>query len=273
MSVDHYENFPVASLLVPARLRPAVEAIYRWARTADDLADEGDVPDATRLQALARMDADLDRIAAGTPPEEPVAAALVPFIRTHGLALAPFHDLLSAFAQDVRVKRYADRAQLHDYCRRSANPVGRLMLALYDAQSAQHLAWSDAICTGLQLTNFWQDVAQDWQRGRLYLPQADLARHRVTEAALAAFVDGAALDDHWRALLADEISHARALLREGAPLARAIGGRIGWELRLVTQGGLRILERIEQSDYDVFRARPKLDARDWALMSLRALRA
>ena len=273
MSVDHYENFPVASLLVPARLRPAVEAIYRWARTADDLADEGEVPDAQRLTALARMKADLDRIAAGQAPDEAVAAALAPVIGQHRLALAPFHDLLSAFAQDVQVKRYADRAQLHDYCRRSANPVGRLMLALYDAQTPQHLAWSDAICTGLQLTNFWQDVAQDWARGRVYLPQADLARHAVSEARLAAFAEGAALDAAWCALLADEVAHARALLREGAPLARAIGGRIGWELRLVTQGGLRILERIEEAGYDVFRARPKLDARDWALMSLRALRA
>ena len=137
MSVDHYENFPVASLLVPARLRPAVEAIYRWARTADDLADEGEVPDAQRLTALARMKADLDRIAAGQAPDEAVAAALAPVIGQHRLALAPFHDLLSAFAQDVQVKRYADRAQLHDYCRRSANPVGRLMLALYDAQTPQ----------------------------------------------------------------------------------------------------------------------------------------
>lgn len=273
MSVDHYENFPVASLLVPARLRPAVEAIYRWARAADDIADEGEAPDALRLAELARMGADLDRIAAQATPADPLARALVDVVRRHALDLAPFRDLLSAFAQDVSVKRYADPAQLDDYCRRSANPVGRLMLALYAAQSAPHLAWSDAICTGLQLTNFWQDVAQDWARGRVYLPQSTLARHGLTDAHLAAYAQGAPIDGPWRAALGEAIAQARASLRQGAPLPRAIGGRIGWELRLVVQGGLRILERIERADYDVFRARPRLDARDWALMSLRALRA
>lgn len=272
MSVDHYENFPVASLLVPARLRPAVEAIYHWARAADDIADEGEADDATRLRQLAAMADDLDRIGAGTPPDAALAQALAPVIAAHALPLAPFHALLSAFAQDVRVKRYDDRAQLLDYCARSANPVGRLMLALYEATTPRHLAWSDAICTGLQLTNFWQDIAADWARARVYLPQASLRRHGVGEAAIDACIRGAPVDDAWRALLADEIAYARGLLREGAPLARALGGRIGWELRLVVQGGLRILERIEAADYDVFRARPKLDARDWAVMSMRALR-
>lgn len=273
MSIDHYENFPVASLLLPARLRPAVEAIYRWARAADDLADEGDAGPTERLAALAAMGADLDRIAAEAAPRSPLAAALVPALRAHRLALDPFRDLLSAFAQDVTVTRYADFAALLDYCSRSANPVGRLMLQLYEAATEPNLARSDAICTALQLLNFWQDIAVDWRKQRVYLPQDDLARFGVDEARIAALYGGAPIDAAWRELLRHEIARTRALLTEGAPLAHTLPGRIGWELRLVVQGGMRILERIEAADFDVFRARPALGARDWAVMSLRALRA
>ena len=175
VSVGHYENFPVASLLVPARLRPAVVAIYRFARAADDLADEGDAPAAARVAALDAFDAELDRIERGETPSGEPFPALASAIREHGLPYAPFHDLVSAFRQDVTVARYANFDEVRDYCRRSADPVGRLLLALYRAQSPANLAASDAICTGLQLTNFWQDIAIDWQKNRVYLPQDDLA--------------------------------------------------------------------------------------------------
>ena len=178
------------------------------------------------------------------------------------------HDLLSAFAQDVTTRRYADYASLLDYCRRSANPIGRLLLSLYRRDDPRLVAMSDAICTGLQLTNFWQDVAIDWDKGRVYLPREDLARFAIDEAQIARRL----VDDRWRALMAFEVARARTLLQSGAPLAPALGGRIGLELRLVVQGGLRILERIDAAGGDVFRHRPALSARDWTMMGLRALR-
>src|SRR5512139_1010222 len=265
MGVGHYENFPVASLLLPARLRPAVRAIYRFARTADDVADEGNAPPEDRLRELQEFGNDLDHLGAPATRWPDLAAA----VSEHGLPLPLLHDLLSAFAQDVTTRRYADYASLLDYCRRSANPVGRLLLSLYRRDEPGLLAMSDAICTGLQLTNFWQDVAIDWDKGRVYLPQDDLARFDVAEAQIAR----RQADERWRALMAFEVARARALLQGGAPLATALGGRIGLELRLVVQGGLRILERIDATGGDVFRRRPELSARDWTLMGLRALRA
>jgi squalene synthase HpnC len=264
MGVGHYENFPVASLLLPARLRPAVRAIYRFARTADDVADEGDALPEDRLRALAELGCDLDRLREPGTRWPDLAEA----VSEHRLPLPLLHDLLSAFAQDVATCRYADYASLLDYCRRSANPIGRLLLSLYRRAEPGLLAMSDAICTGLQLTNFWQDVALDWDKGRVYLPREDLARFGVDEAQ----IDRQLVDDRWRALMAFEVARARALLQGGAPLAPALGGRIGLELRLVVQGGLRILERIDAAGGDVFRHRPALSARDWTMMGLRALR-
>jgi phytoene synthase len=266
MSVDHYENFPVASWLLPRRLRPAVTAIYWFARTADDFADEGAAPASARLARLDAYRADLARIAEGRPPESPVLARLAPVVRTHALPLAPFRDLLDAFSQDCVKPRYASFDEVLDYCRRSANPVGRLMLHLFGAADPERLRRSDEICTGLQLANFWQDVAVDWAKGRMYLPQDELARFGVTEAQVAA---GRA-DDAWRRLMAFQVARTRAALEAGAPLARTLPGRIGWELRLVVQGGLRILERIDRAGGDVFRRRPVLRAPDWPLMFWRA---
>jgi squalene synthase HpnC len=266
VGVGHYENFPVASLLLPRRLRAPVRAIYRFARCADDVADEGDAAPEVRLQRLQRLQAQLDAIERGAPNDWPDLAAAV---RAHGLPLAPLRALLSAFAQDVRVARYADYDALLDYCRRSANPIGRLLLALYRRTEPQLEAWSDAICTGLQLVNFWQDIASDYARGRIYLPQSELARFGLDESAIAARrTDGA-----WRALLAAQTARARALLVSGRPLARALGGRVGLELKLVIEGGLRIAERIDAVGGDVFRRRPTLRRRDWLLLALRAARA
>lgn len=271
MSVDHYENFPVASILMPRRLVPAVEAIYAFARGADDVADEGDAGPQERLAGLAEYAAALDAIERGETPAPPVFARLAGVIRQFGLPLQPLRDLLSAFRQDVVTTRYPDYASLLDYCRRSADPVGHLMLALYGAADDANLRDSHAICTSLQLINFWQDVAIDiakGEEGRIYLPQEDLERFGVTEDDLRSGADSRA----WRALMAFEVERARALMLGGAPLAGRLAGRIGWELRLIVQGGLRILERIEAVDYDVFRRRPKLAKADYLLMGWRALR-
>jgi squalene synthase HpnC len=270
MSVDHYENFPVASLLLPKALRAPIEAIYQFARAADDIADEGDAPPAERLRELAVFDAALNRIAAHAPvaaTDPPLFLRLAPVIRRHALPFSCFHDLLDAFAQDVRQTRYADYPELQDYCRRSANPVGRLVLRLCGAPTATADEQSDAICSALQLINFWQDIAIDWQKQRVYLPQEDLRQFSVTEADIAA----ARVTPAWRALLAFQVERTRALMRAGAPLARSLPGRLGWEICFTVQGGLRILEKIEQADYDVFHHRPTLGALDWFIMSRRAL--
>jgi len=264
MDVGHYENFPVASLLTPAHLRPAVRAIYHFARTADDIADEGDAAAQDRLAALAAMDAALDRIATGTDGGWPHLAAAV---RRHDLPLSPFRDLLSAFAQDVTVTRYADYPTLLDYCRRSANPVGRLLLWLYRISDETSQAWSDDICTGLQLANFWQDVAVDWKKGRVYLPQSELVCFDIAERAICE----ARVDSRWSSMMRAQTTIARRMLESGAPLARRLPGRLGWELRLVIQGGLRILQRIDEVDGDVFARRPRLHTVDWMQMAARSL--
>ncbi|WP_296949697.1 squalene synthase HpnC [uncultured Massilia sp.] len=268
MAVDHYENFPVASVLLPRRLVPAVEAIYAFARSADDLADEGDAAPAERLAALRAYEAQLDAIAAGRAPADPMFARLAAVLRQYRLPQQPLRDLLSAFRQDVVTTRYPDFASLRDYCRRSANPVGRLMLGLYDVGDEASLRESDAICTALQLINFWQDVGVDIDKGRIYLPQEDLARFGVSEDAVLHGRTGPA----WRALMGFEVERARALMLQGAPLATRLPGRVGWELRLVVQGGLRILEAIERVRYDVFRRRPQLKRTDWIAVGWRAIR-
>ncbi len=268
LAVDHYENFPVASILLPRRLVPAVEAIYAFARSADDLADEGDAAPAERLAALQAYDAALDAIEAGAPQDDPLFRRLALVLATFELPLQPLRDLLSAFKQDVVTTRYPDFPRVLDYCRRSANPVGRLMLALYRVGDETSLRESDAICTALQLINFWQDVAIDIAKGRIYLPLDDLARFGVTQDA----IEQGSMGPNWRALMRFEVERARALMLEGAPLATRLPGRIGWELRMVVQGGLRILEAIERVDYDVFRRRPRLKRLDWLVIGWRALR-
>jgi squalene synthase HpnC len=268
VSVDHYENFPVASRLVPPRLRGAVIAIYRFARGADDIADEGDAPPAARLAALDHYAAMLDAIERGDVPGEAPFLALAREIRAHELPLAPLRALLSAFRQDVVKTRYTDFPDLADYCARSANPVGRLLLHLYGVDDDSSRAQSDAICTGLQLANFWQDIAVDWTKGRVYLPQEDLRRYAVDEAQIGA----GRCDERWTRLLAFEVARTRELLESGRVLTRRLPLRLRLELNLVVAGGLRILRRIDASGGDVFRQRPVLTRRDWAAMSIAALR-
>jgi squalene synthase HpnC len=259
MSVDHYENFPVASILLPARLKPAVETIYAFARSADDFADEGDVLPDVRLASLKEYEAGLDRIEQGLPAESTLFQKLENVVHAYKLPLRPFRDLLSAFKQDVVTTRYPTFDALRDYCSRSADPVGTLMLHLYGAADERNLRDSDSICSALQLINFWQDAAIDWEKKRIYLPLEDLERFGVTEMHL----ENAIADNSWRELMKFEVERARSMMLSGAPLALRLPGRIGGELRLVVQGGLRILERIEAADYDVFRHRPQLGGKDW----------
>lgn len=269
--VEHYENFPVASWLCPPRLRPAIAAIYAFARTADDLADEGDAPAHERLTDLAALRADLQAAARGDTPSPrwlpvfgPLAAVIAPF----ALPLPLLDDLLRAFEQDVIKTHaqagYADRAELLDYCSRSANPVGRLLLHLYGVHGAQALAQSDAICSALQLINFWQDLSLDIPRGRFYLTEDRCAALGVDPHALNQTPQATAL-------IAENVRWARDLMLTGAPLVKQVPGRAGWELRLVVQGGLRILDKIVALDHTTLRTRPRLRAWDLPVMVWRAL--
>jgi hydroxysqualene synthase len=271
MAVDHYENFPVASWLCPPHLRPAVVALYGFARTADDLADEGDALPAQRLEALAHYRTDLRAIARGVIPSArwpQVFGPLQQALRRHGLPVVLMESLLSAFEQDVVKSRYATREELLDYCSRSANPIGRLLLHLYGVRDDTSLRQSDAVCTALQLINFWQDLSIDLRRGRVYVPLSDCEQEAVEPAQLLQLQH----DHATTRLIARQVRWARALLHEGSPLATRLPGRVGWELRLVVQGGARILEKIEQMGYSTLTQRPVLTWLDGPRVLLRAWR-
>lgn len=272
VSIEHYENFPVASWLCPPHMRPAVVAIYHFARTADDLADEGSATTAERQADLRAYRQDLRNCFAGEAPSPRWASRvfepLVPQVSLHSLPLPLFEALLDAFEQDLVKNRYASRAELLHYCERSANPVGRLLLHLYGVDSPAALRQSDAICSALQLINFWQDFSRDGPCGRCYVPREDLDRHGLQAEAFLRCEDSPAA----RRLIAELCSWARALMMSGVPLVHALPGRAGWELRLVVQGGLRILERIEAMDHASLARRPRLSALDAAPLLWRALR-
>ena len=274
--VEHYENFPVASWLCPPRLRAPITAIYRFARTADDIADEGDAQASARLEALQTYRNELLVSLSGTAPIprrwSQVFGPLAQQVSIHNLPAQPLLDLLDAFEQDVRYsaegRRYRDMPELMDYCRRSANPVGRLLLHLYGVNDARSLQESDAICSALQLINFWQDLGQDLARQRYYLPLDVIQRHGVEESGLAPDRD----NQNARAMVCELASHARELMLAGAPLTLRLPGRVGWELRLVVQGGLRILDKIEAMQCRTWQRRPRLHTQDVALMLWRAAR-
>lgn len=270
MPVDHYENFPVASFLLPAALRRPIGVIYRFARQADDFADEGTLKPAERLEKLAAFGAELTRIERGDEPLTPLFADVADIIALHALPIVLFRDLLDAFTQDVIQSRYANRAELLDYCRRSANPIGRLLLHLYRKTAPQNLAKSDAICTALQLINHWQDVAIDWKKngfGRVYLPQDDMARHGITDGD----IEHHRLSPAWSAMLAEQCAYARNLMESGRDLPRALGGRAGLELKFVIAGGLAILDKIDAVKGDIFNHRPTLKKSDWLALTPRVL--
>ena len=272
--VDHYENFPVASWLCPPRLRRPVAAIYAFARSADDIADEGTAAAGQRLADLAAYRADLDACFRERPDSGRWPTVFIPLrgaVRDFKLPQRHLGDLLAAFEQDVVKSRdgagYATRAELLEYCRRSANPVGRLLLHLYGVSDAHAQVQSDAVCTALQLINFWQDVGLDVVRGRYYLPAEDLHRHGLDPARPSTWAGHPGATK----LIAEYALWARTLMENGSEIVHCVPGRAGWELRLVVQGGLRILDRIEAMGFNTFAARPALRARDLPVMLWRSL--
>lgn len=277
-AITHYENFPVASWLCPPHLRGPIAAIYAFARTADDIADEGNASPEDRLSDLAAYRADLQAIAAGAPPSARWSAVFVPLasvLLRHHLPVGLLDDLLSAFVQDVQktaaAAGYADQAELLDYCCRSANPVGRLLLHLYGVNDAEALQQSDAICTALQLINFWQDLSVDIPRGRFYLPDADCVAHGVGRADLQSLCSLQKTTQSTIKLIATNAHWARVTMLKGSKLVHRLPGRAGWELRLVVQGGLRLLDKVDALHGASLHTRPRIRAWDAPRMFWRAL--
>ena len=269
MSVGHYENFPVASLLLPRELREPVGVIYRFARSADDFADEGDDAPQVRLEKLQGYRLELQAIQSKRPPASPLFADLARVVRDCGLPLQLFHDLLDAFSQDVVKNRYADFAEVLDYSRRSANPIGRLVLTLCNKNTPENLHYADRICSALQIINFWQDVGIDYAtKDRIYLPQDEMQRFGVREEHLRQRL----CDAPFRDLMRFQVERARRMMLEGKPLVDRLEGRLRLEIAVTVQGGLRILEKLEQARFDMFRRRPAHQWFDWPLLLLRALK-
>lgn len=267
MAVDHYENFPVASILLPRHLRHAVEVIYNFARQADDFADEGDFTDDERLAKLDAFRTELNLIAEDKTPRTPLFRDLAEIIHQHHLPIQLFHDLLDAFAQDVIKKTYDNFHELQSYCNRSANPIGALLLHLYKAATPQNLAYSNAICSALQLINFWQDVEKDFAIGRIYLPQDEMVRFHVSMSHIAQH----RVDAAWQQLMQFQVQRARDMLRSGSLLGNILTGRIGLEMRLIIAGGNRILDKLEAAQFDMYNHRPVLRPLDWVIMLRQSL--
>jgi len=271
---EHYENFPVASGLLPAAMRPHIAAVYAFARRADDFADEPGPDVNARLRLLDGWSERLDRGTSAlveqtaSTGDDLIFVALEHTIRAHRLPRSLFHDLLSAFRQDVVTSRYRTWLDVLDYCRRSANPIGRLVLRIAGYDDPVLDAQSDGVCTALQLTNFWQDLAIDWRRGRLYLPDEERARAGAREQDLG----GGTITPEWRAALQSATRRTRELFSTGRPICDAVRGRLRWELRVTWLGGMRILENIEAAGFDVFHHRPRLTAADVPVLAWRALR-
>lgn len=268
INAGHYENFPVASVLLPRALRRPVRAIYAFARTADDIADEGNLTTAQRHEGLDQFRSKLRALEAGETPDDPIFKELARVIRDYDLPYQPFHDLLDAFSQDVDKTRYANFGEVMAYCRKSANPVGRLMLLLFRDHDPRHHALSDGICSALQLINFLQDVAIDYRKGRIYLPQDEMEKFGISERQIA---EGR-IDALWQQFMKTQIERTRRMMQAGAPLGLALPGRLGLEIRLIVLGGSRILEKLHESRGDMFTQRPTLGFKDWLFMLRNALR-
>jgi hydroxysqualene synthase len=254
---SHYENFPVGSLLIPKAQRQHVYSIYAFARTADDLADEGDAVSGVRLRQLNEWQRQLDECYEGRATH-PIFVALAHTVKELRLEKSLFDGLLSAFRQDVTKQRYANFSEVLDYCTRSANPVGRLILRLFDYREPKLDELSDAICTALQLTNFWQDVSVDILKDRVYLPQDEMAAHGVSVEQLRSHQADADL----RRLMRAQVARTRDFFTRGKALPELVSGRLAIELRLTWHGGMRILELIEAQQWDTLAQRPKLNTAD-----------
>ena len=261
----HYENFPVASLLLPKRLRKHVAVLYAFARIADDFSDEPEY-EGRRKECLLNwrsMLADTGK----RPPTHPVFLALGQTLKELELPKEPFDDLLSAFLQDTEKNRYATFEEVLDYCRRSANPVGRIVLMIHGYKDAELFRYSDAICTGLQLANFWQDISVDLKKDRIYIPDEDFRAHGYSAADLLMGV----YNERFKNLMKFEVSRARALFDQGKPLPGKLRWPLSLEIRLTWYGGMQILKLIHKLDFDTIRTRPTLKKREWIPLVARAL--
>lgn len=262
-ATDHYENFPVASWLLPASARAPIAAVYRFARYADDVADEGNADNSARLAELERLrQAVLALAEPDSSAAHPIVSPLRPYLASHHLKPEWFLALLSAFAQDVTVKRHPDRAHLLDYCSRSADPVGKVVLAVFGRLDKTTEPWSNAICSALQLINFLQDFPRDWQVGRLYIPLDVLSHSHLGEDHISDCVKAGAASAALRQVIAHEASQARALLDAGRPLIRAVPLRLSLELRAIVAGGARVLDKLAASGFDPIARRPALAKAD-----------
>ena len=269
MAQSHYENFPVASRLLPKHLRQPISVIYAFARRADDFADEGDFSNEERIAALDNFSEKLDLIEEGKDVEDTTFIALADVIEQHQLPISLFHDLLTAFKMDVTKERYANFGEVMEYCRYSANPVGRLLLHLNKETSTQSLGYSDAICSALQLTNFLQDISQDLEESnRIYIPQDEMEKYGVSEEDIL----NKNTNDASRKLIAFQIARTARLMQSGAPLGKVLKGRMGLELRMTIMGGSRILYKLNQQYDDVF-SRPRLSKWDIGWVIWKAIRA
>ena len=271
LSQKHYENFPVASHFLPKHLRHPIALIYTFARQADDFADEGHHKPATRLANLQGFKEQLDLIKNNSKTKSPFFTEFGNMVREHNLPLTPFYDLLDAFSQDVTKTRYGNFFELLDYCRRSANPIGTLLLHLFDKATPENIIYSNQICTALQLINFYQDVAidfeNDFHRSRIYLCQDEMREFGITEAQIAS----QHVNKNWENFMLFNINRAQNMLDEGKPLERTLPGRIGLEMRMIIGGGDRILYKLRNVRGDVFKHRPQLKAWDWPLILLKSL--
>lgn len=276
MAQSHYENFPVASVFLPEYLREPISLIYSFARQADDFADEGDLSIEKRLALLNDFREELDLLRAYIKPKTAFFVPLGVLIKAKKLPYEPFYDLLNAFSQDVTKTRYADYDEVLDYCKRSANPIGRLLLHLYGKYTPEYVRLSDNICTALQIINFLQDIAIDFKKNegkqRIYLCQDEMAAFGISEQQIQTFVDGVQVaDTNWQQFLLFNLSRVKALLYAGKPLGRKLNGRIGFEMRMIIAGGERIISKINAVNGDVFQHRPTLKPWDWCLIFCKAL--
>ena len=275
-AASHYENFPVASIFLPRELRHPIALIYSFARQADDFADENDLTQEQRLSLLSNFRDELDLVQAYIKPKTDFFAALAQMIKLQKLPLAPFYDLLDAFSQDVTKTRYLNYDEVLNYCHRSANPIGRLLLHLYQANTTENIELSDNICTALQIINFLQDIAIDFKKNegkqRIYMCQDELAKFGITELQINAYVNAEqAIDNRWRQFMQFNLQRVNTLLLSGKPLGGILKGRIGFEMRMIIAGGERMIAKINKVGGDIFNHRPELNHWDWVLIFLKAL--
>jgi squalene synthase HpnC len=276
LASSHYENFPVASVFLPKHLREPIALIYSFARQADDFADESDFTIEYRLSLLNCFRDELDLLHAYIKPQTPFFAALGSMIKAEKLPYEPFYELLDAFSQDVIKTRYANYDEVLDYCTRSANPIGRLLLHLYGNSTPENVRLSDNICTALQIINFLQDIAIDFKKNhgkqRIYMCQDELAAFGINEQQIKDYVEGKkAADENWQQFMQFNLRRVNALMYAGKSLGRILSGRIGFEMRMIIAGGEHIISKISKVDGDIFKHRPTLNYWDWLIIFSKAL--